>query len=126
MTVQTSITDARDVGAIPFQRVSTADTNAASVKAAPGIITSIIASNVNADERYLKLYDKASAPTVGTDTPKHTIIIPGNAAGGVVAIALVTPLRFELGIAMALTVEATVAGTTGVAASEIVVNLGYS
>jgi hypothetical protein len=110
-----------------FTRVSTADTNAAVIKASGGRVHVIIASNVNAAVRYLKLYDKATAPTVGTDTPAWTIPLPGAATGTGIPVTIPAGgLDFVNGIAMALTTEATVAGTTGVSASETVVNIGYS
>lgn len=113
-------------GATPYKLVSAASTNATSVKASAGQVYMITASNVNAAARYLKLYNKASAPTVGTDVPVHTFIIPGNTAGAGTNIPVPTVgLNFSTGIAFALTTEATDAGTTAVAASEIVVNLGY-
>lgn len=105
--------------------VSAASTNATSLKASAGKIYSIQASNVNAAARYLKLYNKSSAPTVGTDTPVKTLIIPGNTAGAGTNIVFPTGIEFATGIAFALTTEATDAGTTGVAASEIVVNIDY-
>jgi hypothetical protein len=106
--------------------VSAATMNATSIKASAGTIGYLTASNVNAAARYLKLYDKASAPTVGTDVPVATFIIPGNTAGAGTNIPLSTyGMLFSTGIAFALTVEATDAGSTGVAASEIVVNYGY-
>ncbi len=83
--------------------------------------------NVNAAVRYLKLYNKASAPTVGTDTPVLTFAIPGNTAGAGTNIPVPTVgINFSTGIAFALTTEATDAGSTGVALSEIVVNLAYA
>lgn len=114
-------------GATPYKLVSAASTNATSVKGSAGTIYSISASNVNAAVRYLKLYNKATAPTVGTDVPVQTYAIPGNTAGAGTNIPLGLPgLNFSTGIAFALTTEATDAGTTGVAANEIVVNLGYA
>lgn len=113
-------------GATPYKLVSAATTNATSVKASAGQVYMITASNVNAAARYLKLYNKASAPTVGTDVPVHTFIIPGNTAGAGTNIPVPTVgIAFSTGIAFALTTEATDAGTTAVAASEIVVNLAY-
>lgn len=113
-------------GATPYKLVSAATTNATSVKASAGTVYMITASNVNAAVRYLKLYNKASAPTVGTDTPVFTFAIPGNTAGAGTNIPVPTVgLNFGTGIAFALTTEATDAGSTGVAANEIVVNLAY-
>ena len=80
---------------------------------------------MNAAVRYLKLYNKATAPTVGTDVPVKTIAIPGNTAGAGVVLAWPHGLAFGTGIAFALTTEATDAGTTGVAGSEITVNIDY-
>jgi hypothetical protein len=105
--------------------VSAATTNATSVKASAGKVYAIQASNVNAAARYLKLYNKASAPTVGTDTPVKTLIIPGNTAGAGTNIVFPTGIEFTTGIAFALTVEATDAGTTAVAANELVINIDY-
>lgn len=53
---------------------SLATTNAVSIKNAVGNIQSIAASNLSGSTRYLKLYRKATAPTVGTDVP--VIVIP--------------------------------------------------
>src|ERR1017187_4776454 len=56
------------IGATPFHRVSTADTNAAMIKASGGTIYTIAAFNTNASVRFLKLYDiYGRAPVVGTD-----------------------------------------------------------
>lgn len=112
-------------GLTTHKTVSAASTNATAVKASAGQLYEIMCSNVNAAARYLKLYNKATAPTVGTDTPVWTLIIPGNTAGGGIAKSIPKGLEFSTGIAFALTTEATDAGTTGVAASELVVNLGY-
>jgi hypothetical protein len=113
-------------GATPYKLVSAATTNATSVKASAGQVYMITASSVNAAARYLKLYNKASAPTVGTDTPVHTFIIPGNTAGAGTNIPIPDcGLEFTTGIAFALTTEATDAGSTAVAVNEIVVNLAY-
>lgn len=104
---------------------SAASTNATSLKASAGQVYSIQCFSVNAAVRYLKLYNKASAPTVGTDTPVKTLAIPGNTAGAGFVISWPQGLAFATGIAFALTTEATDAGTTGVAANEITVNIDY-
>jgi hypothetical protein len=111
----------------PFRRVSTADTNAAIIKAEGGTVHAIQASNVNAAVRYLKLYDKATAPTVGTDVPVWQCALQGGATGTHTEISFPEGgLVFDAGISMALTTEATDAGTTGVSASEHVICVGYS
>lgn len=102
--------------------VSAASTNATSVLAAPCEITKLTVSNINAAARYLKVYDKASAPTVGTDVPVATYIIPGNATGAGSNVPLTIPDSFQLGFAFALTTGAADSDTGAVAASEIIVN----
>lgn len=112
-------------GATPYQLISAASTNATSVKGAAGTVYSIAAFNLNAAQRYLKLYNKASAPTVGSDTPVATYMIPGNTAGAGLTISFPVGMNFGTGIAFALTTGITVADTGAVAISEISVNLTY-
>lgn len=55
---------------------SAANTNPTVVKASAGSVYSVNCTNASAAVRYLKFYDKAVAPTVGTDTPVLTLAIP--------------------------------------------------
>lgn len=112
-------------GATPYKLISAASTNATSVKAQSGTVYMISAINLNAAVRYLKLYNKASAPTVGTDTPVLTLPIPGNTAGAGFNISIPQGIDFGTGIALALTTGSADADTGAVAASEIIVNLAY-
>lgn len=52
-----------------------ATTNATSVKSSAGRVYKITGYNAAAAVRYLKIYNKASAPTVGTDVPVVTIAL---------------------------------------------------
>ncbi len=102
---------------------SAATTNATSVKASAGTLYGIAVSNVSASTRYFKLYNKASAPTVGTDTP--VLVIP-IAAGGVANFPLGTlGLRFGTGLAYAITGAAADTDTTAIAAGDCKVFLSY-
>ena len=102
---------------------SAATTNAASVKASAGTVYSITVSNTAASPRYVKLYNKASAPTVGTDVPVLTIPVP---AGGVVNVLFgTTGHRLATGIALAITANAADSDTTAVGASEVKVATAY-
>ena len=113
-------------GLTMHKTTSAASTNATAVKGSAGQVYSVQCFNVNAAVRYLKLYNKATAPTVGTDTPVKTLAIPGNTAGAGFVIGWPQGLAFGTGIGFALTTEATDAGTTGVALNEITVNLDYA
>lgn len=105
--------------------ISAATTNATSAKASAGQVYGYFLSNINAAPAYLKLYNKASAPTVGTDTPVMTILIPGNAAGAGANCEFANGIAFATGIAYAITTGVTDASTGAVAANEVVINLLY-
>src|SRR6185437_14304635 len=104
--------------------VSAATTNATSVKASAGSLGVVVCSNVST-VAYLKLYNKASAPTVGTDTPVFVVPIPGNAAGAGASVAIPAGLSFSTGIAFAITGLPADTDTTAVALNQCVVSLGY-
>lgn len=112
-------------GAIPYMLISAASTNATSLKASAGQIYTIAAMNLNASPRYLKLYNKASAPTVGTDTPLQVYMIPGNTAGSGLTLSVPVGMEFGTGIAFAITTGIATSDTGAVAASEIVININY-
>lgn len=109
-------------GTTPFRRVSTADTNAANVKASAGQVYMIAASNVNAAARYLHLYNNASSPTCNTGII-NSFIIPGNTAGAGSNIPIALGAAYGTGIALCITTG--VDGTGSVAANEIIVNVFY-
>lgn len=103
---------------------SAASTNATSAKASAGTVYGITGYNSNAAVRYLKLYNKASAPTVGTDTPVLTYAIPPTAG---FAFDDVNGMYFSTGIAYALTTGSADADTGAVGAADIVgLNIKYS
>lgn len=113
-------------GATPYKLISAASTNATSLKASAGQIYMITATNTNAAVRYLKLYNKASSPTVGTDTPVLVFAIPGGTAGAGTNIPVPAGgLVFGTGIAFAITTGAADSDTGAVAANEIIINIGY-
>lgn len=101
---------------------SAATTNATLVQTGVRNLMSVTASNIGAAVRYLKLYNKATAPVVGTDIPVMVIPIPIGGVltlqGGSVALA-----RFPLGLGLAITAGAADADVAAVAASEVKVTL---
>lgn len=106
--------------------ISAASTNATSLKGSAGAIGFIYAVNLNAAVRYLKLYNKASAPTVGTDTPIATLAIPASTTGAGFVLAIPGGIYFSTGIAYATTVGIADADTASVAANEIILFMGYA
>ena len=106
--------------------ISANSTNATSLKGSAGQVYTIYAHNVNAAVRYLKIYNKASSPTVGTDTPVITFPIPGNTAGnGAVLDTGGMGIAFATGIAYAVTTGVADSDTAAVAANEIVLTILY-
>lgn len=100
-----------------------ASTNATSAKASAGRLYAIQGYNAATTVRYLKLYNKASAPTVGTDTPVKTLALPPG-----VGFAFDWPVgySFATGIAFALTTGSPDADTGALTAADVLgLNLDY-
>lgn len=103
---------------------SAATTNATSAKASLGQLFMATGRNTTATVLYLKLYNKASAPTVGTDTPVATLPCPPAAN---FAWDWPKGRSFSIGIAYALTTGSADNDTGAVAAGDIIgLNLDYA
>lgn len=113
-------------GVVGGKVISAATTNSTLLKATTGNIYYLSASNINAAARYVKIYNKATAPTVGTDVPFLVFMVPGNTAGAGTNVALpAVGINFSLGLGLAITTGVADTDTGAVAANEIVVNYGY-
>jgi len=113
-------------GTTPYKLISTASTNSNVVKASGGNLYSIIAIGQTSTIRYLKLYNKATAPTVGTDVPLMTIPVPANVQGAGVSIAFAIGVNFPLGIGIAITSGSADNDTGAVGAGDVILNLTYA
>lgn len=102
--------------------VSAASTNATSLKASAGQLYNLQSFNLSTSNKFVKFYNKASAPTVGTDTPVQTYLVP---PGGGIVLEWSNGLAFATGIAYAVTGAYTDADTTAVNAGDVLLNLGY-
>lgn len=112
-------------GASTFlRRLLTADTNAANVKNAAGVVNSISLENDSGTKFYVKFYNKTSAPALATDVPVMTIPVPANSQ----KIMGCGPfgMRFSTGISIAVVRGIDDTDTTAVAANDGVVNLNYT
>lgn len=103
--------------------ISANTTNGTNVKNAAGQLYGLILSNNNATVAYFKLYNKASTPTVGTDTPVATIMIPAN---GTVITNWDTGWAFGTGLGYGITTGMAVADTGAVAAAQVAATLIYT
>ena len=100
-----------------------ASTNATSAKASAGTLYRVTGYNANAAARYFKLYNKASGPTVGTDTPVWTEYLPAQSR---FEIALPSGLYFGTGIAFSLTTGVADADTGALTAADVLaLNVAY-
>jgi hypothetical protein len=107
-------------GASIFRSIDTGVTGQI-VKNAPGKLLSIHAHNVNAATRYLKIYNKATAPTEA-DTPKLTIALPtGNSTFFLGDIGV----DFPAGISIRSTTGLADNDTGAPTASQTIINLTY-
>lgn len=101
---------------------SAASNNATNIKATAGNLYSIMAHNASAAAKYVRLYNKATAPTGGTDTPVRVIALPANTSK---EIAFTVPLRFSTGIGFTITGGAAVLDNTSVAAGDVQLALDW-
>lgn len=109
-------------GATDSRVNSAATTNATSLKATAGQVYDIDVFNTALYAVYLKLYNKATAPTVGTDTPVRTIPIQ---AGGGYSKNFPLGKAFSTGIAYAITKNQPDSDTTAVAAGDLTGSIGW-
>jgi hypothetical protein len=80
------------------------------------------------DWAWLKFYNKATAPTVGTDVPVVTIGLPPESAGHIDWRGRLGQgfSLFPLGLGIGVTLDEADADTTSVGAGSIVLNIFYS
>lgn len=122
------------IQAVPSQTIATpsgsahsltaaATTNATSVKTTAANLFELTVDNFTASTKWFKLYNKASAPTVGTDVPVLTVPIPANSFVSVNFGQ--NGKRFTTGLAFAITGAQAVADTTALAAGDTHSHLTY-
>lgn len=107
----------------PRHYLSAASNNSTLVLGRPSSVSLIQATNTTAVIYYLKLYNKATAPTCGTDVPVMTIGL--NATQSMPAIAPALGLLFPLGVGFCI-VAGIADNDNTVAATGITVNIGVS
>lgn len=92
------------------------------VKAASGKLCGWYISNVATAARYVKFYNKATAPTQA-DTPVLTLMIP--ASGGANIPPTTLGINFSAGISLRATTGVADADVGAPTANDVVVNLFY-
>jgi hypothetical protein len=114
------------VPATPYFVNSAATTNGALILTGTSGVSAFWATNTGATAAFVKLYNKATAPTVGTDVPEMIIPVPAAVSGvpGVAQIAMgFHAFRFALGLGIAITGAVADTDTTAVAVGQVKVKL---
>lgn len=101
---------------------SAATTNATSAKTLPAQLYGFTLCNTSAAVKFFKFYNKASAPTVGTDAVALKVLIP---AGSCQHRSFLLGVNFTAGLAWAITGAQADSDTTAVAAGDVVGAFDY-
>lgn len=112
-------------GATAAKLISAATTNATALKASAGTLYTVHIFNSGGTPCYLKFYNKASAPTVGTDVPVLVIGVPAGASIDA-GIPESIGVAFATGIAYAITGGIADNDTTAVALNQVALSLTYA
>lgn len=109
-------------GGLSAARVLTGTTGV--IKAAAGQLYTLRGMNTNAAARYLHLYDKATAPTLSTDTPIFTIPLQASSVPADLRIGDIG-LAFANGIAWAYTTDDIAIPATAATSTELHFSAAY-
>lgn len=97
-------------------------TTGAVVKDSAGMLIGGIVSNANAAARFLKLYNKATAPTQA-DTPAMTVRLP---ASSTIPLSVPNGVEFSAGISIRASTGVADNDTGAPSSNETIVNLFYA
>jgi hypothetical protein len=103
-----------------YSAISAASNNATVVKATPGKVYRVQVGNNNAAIRYLKLYEKATAPAPASDTPVLRYVLPA-ASSQQIAV----DRHFAAGIAFVIVTGGADTNNDSTGATEVFVNFDY-
>jgi hypothetical protein len=104
--------------------ISAASTNATNVRTAASTIGTCVLTNTSASFKYVKFFNLAVAPTMGTSTPVIQFPIAPNSTLDV--SMSFAGLRLTVGLSYAITGGSALLDTTAVAAGDVLVNLSCS
>lgn len=110
-------------GASAYKVLTAATTNAASVKASTGRLYGYSLANTAAAARFVRFYDLAAAPTVGTSVPLYTVAIP---AGATVQLFSELGVNLVNGLGIAITAAAADLDATVTAANDVMGAVFYA
>jgi hypothetical protein len=106
-----------------FNLNSLATTNLGTIKNAAATLFGLVVSNNGAAAAFVKIYDKASNPTLASD--KAVLVVPVPASGSISPNLGALGLRFATGLAIAITNLVGDTDATAVAANQVKVAMSY-
>lgn len=118
-TIATNTAD----GVTPYRLLSAATTNATNISAVPSTMYYILATNSNAAARFVKIYDKATAPNPVTDVPIITYRLAP--LTGILNLPIPKGITFSLGISFLITGAIGDTDATAVSLNDVALNIGY-
>lgn len=101
---------------------STASTNAVNIKTGSSRLYGVVLANKAATTLYVRLYNKATAPVAGTDSPAMVIPV---LAGSTLREYFSVPISFSLGLGIAITGLAADLDATITAADDVIGSVLY-
>jgi hypothetical protein len=114
-------------GCTPFELIAPATVAVSAVKASPGQLYFVHATNNNSTPVYLKFYNLASGSvTLGTTAATFQFEIPGNTGGAGFTVALPVGLSLSTAISLAVSGGIALTDNTAITASSVNVALGYA
>jgi hypothetical protein len=116
------ITPSPTGGLNPYRRLATADTNLDVVKGSPGQVYGWHLTNLAVEPRFVKLYNKATNPSIPGDAPLYTLPVLQTAP---TVFSTDIGLAFPNGIALAITTGVADTDTGAVGLNDVVVNLFF-
>lgn len=118
----TSVPKSATTGGLSLSRVVTGTSGV--IKASAGQLYTLSAYNSNAAVRFLQIYNKATAPTLSTDTPVMTVPL---LAAGITHVPLSNiGIAFATGISWAYTTDDIAIPTTAGTSTELHFTAGYA
>ena len=101
---------------------SLASTNAALIVGRQAQLAGIFANNASAATKWVRFYNKATAPVPGTDIPIIVVAIPASSSK---EMDLGEGIQFPLGLGVAITGAAPANDATAVAAGDVQLAVDY-
>jgi len=102
---------------------SLATTNAANIKASGANLYGLSVMNTSNATRYIRLYNLATAPVVGTSVPIIVVAVPATSSK---EVQYTPALRFATGLAVSITSGAPVLNTGVVVAGDVQLTISYA